>query len=117
MTPEQRTELVSKLRGMVMHLASAAWEADALREAADELEAMGRCGYCGREVYASLKPMCGDCAGTEGSATATLRADLAKAKADLADKEAGYRSVITDLVAARKRVRELEQELDDRTGP
>lgn len=48
------------------------------------------CGFCGRETYADLKPMCGDCAGKEDPETARLRAELAKAKADLRDKFAGY---------------------------
>lgn len=87
MTPERRAEVVEGLRQSAQNHHGERYSAAILTDAADELEAMGKCGFCGREVYSSLKPMCGDCAGKEHPDTVALRADLAKAKERLAAAE------------------------------
>ncbi len=51
------------IRARAARMSTTFAEACALREAADALEFVGTCGQCGREVHATLKPICGDCAG------------------------------------------------------
>lgn len=91
------------------------YSAAVLTDAADELEAMGKCGFCGREVYSSLKPMCGDCAGREDPATVALQADLAKAREEAGAVAAQHHRRERDLEhernLAQMRSRELESSL------
>lgn len=110
MTPERRAQVVSFLRGLSAGFGPTGQAV--LSEAAVALESAGTCGFCGREVHADLKPMCGDCAGGEDPATVALRADLAKAKEDHAGAIAAeqQRRLLAEsrLAKAKERIAELE---------